>query len=129
MSGKKKIGLLGFSFKAGTDDLRESPIVILAESLLGKGLNLRIYDKNVAMAKLVGANKQYIEEQIPHLSSLLCARVDEVIDHADVVVIGNQSPEFTDAIARCRPGQVVIDLVGLPMPSTGLNATYQGLCW
>jgi GDP-mannose 6-dehydrogenase len=94
-TGKKRIGLLGFSFKAGTDDLRESPIVILAEALLGKGYELRIYDRNVSLARLVGANKEYIDEQIPHLSSLLCETIDEVLDHSDVIVVGNGAPEFS----------------------------------
>src|SRR5687768_12221829 len=91
-TGKPRIGLLGFSFKAGTDDLRESPIVILAEALLGKGRSLAIYDRNVSLARLVGANKDYIEGQIPHLSSLLCDTIDQVIDRSDVIVVGNQSP-------------------------------------
>ncbi|HMF59972.1 MAG TPA: UDP-glucose/GDP-mannose dehydrogenase family protein, partial [Vicinamibacterales bacterium] len=82
-SGAKRVGLLGFSFKAGTDDLRESPIVILAEALLGKGYKLRIFDRNVSIARLVGANKDYITRQIPHLSSLLCEDIDEVLEHAD----------------------------------------------
>src|SRR5713101_6255244 len=93
-TGRKKIGLLGFSFKAGTDDLRESPLVILAEALLGKGLQLRIFDKNVSLAKLVGANKEYIERQIPHLSSLLSDTIDDVINASEVIVVGNSAPEF-----------------------------------
>src|SRR5688500_4871249 len=88
-TGKKKIGLLGFSFKAGTDDLRESPLVILAEALLGKGYALKIFDRNVSLARLVGANKQYIDEQIPHLSRHLCESIDEVIDDCEVIVVGN----------------------------------------
>src|SRR5437867_11697642 len=92
-TGRKKIGLLGFSFKAGTDDLRESPMVILAEALLGKGLSLRIYDRNVSLARLVGGNKEYIENQIPHLSSLLCPSIDEVVDASEVIVVGNQRSE------------------------------------
>ena len=128
-TGKKKIGLLGFSFKAGTDDLRESPIVILAEALLGKGLTLTIYDKNVSMARLVGANKQYIEQQIPHLSSLLCQTIDEVVDHADVIVVGNQSAEFSEGLLRCREDQIVIDLVRLPIEGSKLKADYRGICW
>ena len=128
-TGKKKVGLLGFSFKAGTDDLRESPIVILAEQLLGKGLSLCIYDKNVSLAKLVGANKEYIEKQIPHLSSLLCNTVDEVIEKSEVVVVGNQSPEFCDALTKCRPAQIVIDLVRLPLVGSLLQADYRGICW
>jgi GDP-mannose 6-dehydrogenase len=128
-TGKKKVGLLGFSFKAGTDDLRESPIVILAEALLGKGLSLCIYDKNVSLAKLVGANKEYIEKQIPHLSSLLCNTIDEVIDKSEVIVVGNQAPEFADAIKQCRPDQIVIDLVRLPVYGAAIQADYRGICW
>jgi GDP-mannose 6-dehydrogenase len=128
-TGKKKIGLLGFSFKAGTDDLRESPIVILAEQLLGKGCELCIYDKNVSLAKLVGANKEYIEKQIPHLSSLLCNTVDDVIEKSEVIVVGNQSPEFADAMTRTRKGQIIIDLVRLPVSGPLLQADYRGICW
>jgi GDP-mannose 6-dehydrogenase len=128
-TGRKKIGLLGFSFKAGTDDLRESPIVILAETLLGKGLSLCIYDKNVSLARLVGANKEYIERQIPHLSSLLCPTVEEVIERAEVVVVGNRSTEFADAVVTCRADQIVIDLVRLPIYDALLKADYRGICW
>ena len=128
-TGRKKIGLLGFSFKAGTDDLRESPMVILAEALLGKGYQLCIYDRNVSIARLVGANKQYINEQIPHLSQHLCESIDRVIDESDVIVIGNASPEFSEAVTRCRPDQIVIDLVRLPLDFSRVNAQYDGICW
>ena len=128
-TGKKKIGLLGFSFKAGTDDLRESPIVILAEQLLGKGLSLCIYDKNVSLAKLVGANKEYIEQQIPHLSSLLCDTIEDVIDRSEVIVVGNQSPEFADALTRTQSDQIVIDLVRVPICGSLLHSDYRGICW
>ena len=113
-TGKKRVGLLGFSFKAGTDDLRESPMVILAETLLGKGYAVRIYDHNVLVARLTGTNRDYIEQQIPHLSKLLCESIDEVIDESDVVVIGNAAPEFGEAITRCRPEQSILDLVRVP---------------
>jgi len=128
-TGKKKVGLLGFSFKAGTDDLRESPMVILAEALLGKGYALKIYDRNVSLARLVGANKQYIEEQIPHLSRHLSESIDQVIEESDVIVIGNGSPEFSAAIERCRPHQVVIDLVRIPLDFSKVQAQYDGICW
>src|SRR3954451_4845923 len=128
-TGRKRIGLLGFSFKAGTDDLRESPIVILAEALLGKGYQLKIYDKNVSLARLVGSNKEYIEKQIPHLSSLLCNTVDEVIDQSEVIVVGNQAPEFTEALMKTRKDQIVIDLVRLPIYGSLVPAEYRGLCW
>jgi GDP-mannose 6-dehydrogenase len=128
-TGRKKIGLLGISFKAGTDDLRESPGVILAEALLGKGLSLRIFDKNVSLAQLVGANKEYIDNQIPHLSSLLCDTIDEVVQQSEVIVVGNQSPEFADALTRTSSGQIVIDLVRLPLAGSQVQAEYRGLCW
>jgi len=128
-SGKKRVGLLGFSFKAGTDDLRESPIVILAEVLLGKGYGLRIYDKNVSIARLVGANKEYINNQIPHLSSLLCETIDEVLDNSDVIVVGNAAPEFSDALKRTRPDQLIVDLVRVKTDRAEIPGSYQGICW
>jgi GDP-mannose 6-dehydrogenase len=128
-TGRKKIGLLGFSFKAGTDDLRESPIVILAEQLLGKGLQLAIYDRNVSLARLVGANKEYIEKQIPHLASLLHSSIDDVIGVSEVLVVGNRAPEFSGALSRTRADQIVIDLVRLPTHGTAIPAEYRGICW
>jgi len=128
-TGKKKIGLFGFSFKAGTDDLRESPMVILAESLLGKGYQLSIYDKNVSLARLVGANRSYINEQIPHLSQHLCDTLDEVIETSEVIIVGNGAPEFSEAVARCRPDQIVIDLVRIPLDFSQVRAQYDGICW
>ena len=128
-TGKKNVGILGFSFKAGTDDLRESPIVILAEALLGKGVSLKIYDRNVSMAKLVGANKDYIVKQIPHLSSLLCHSIAEVIEGSEVIVVGNQAPEFAEAVKDCGSDQIVIDLVRLPISGSLLTADYRGICW
>jgi GDP-mannose 6-dehydrogenase len=128
-TGRKDVGLLGFSFKEGTDDLRESPMVILAEALLGKGYRLSIFDRSVSMARLVGANKAYIDGQIPHLSAVLRESVDEVLDRSEVIVIGNRSPEFVEAIGRCRPDQIVIDLVRLPTESVSVLADYRGICW
>jgi GDP-mannose 6-dehydrogenase len=128
-TGKSNIGLLGFSFKAGTDDLRESPLVTLAEQLLGKGLKLKIYDKNVLLARLVGANKDYIDERIPHLSSLLCESIHDVVSQSDVLIVGNKSSEFSEALHHTRPDQIVIDLVRVPVDSTRVQAEYRGICW
>jgi GDP-mannose 6-dehydrogenase len=128
-TGRRTVGLLGFSFKVNTDDLRESPLVVLAEALIGKGLTLRIYDKNVSLSRLVGSNKQYIEQQIPHLSSLLCDTIEEVVEPSDVVIVGNKAPEFVEPVQRCRPDQTIIDLVRLPVSGTLLRANYRGICW
>ena len=128
-TGRKRVGLLGFSFKAGTDDLRESPIVILAEALLGKGYQLCIYDKNVSIARLVGANKEYINKQIPHLSSLLSDSLDEVLDKSDVIVVGNAAPEFSEALTRTRADHIVLDLVRVKTPREQIPGDYRGICW
>ena len=129
-SGSKNVGLLGFSFKAGTDDLRESPIVILAEALLGKGYHLCIYDRNVSIARLVGANKDYINKQIPHLSSLLTESIDDVLARSEVIVVGNGSPEFSEALKRTRPEQTVIDLFRVKnVVREEIPAKYTGICW
>jgi GDP-mannose 6-dehydrogenase len=128
-SGKKRVGVLGFSFKAGTDDLRESPMVTLIETLIGKGLQLALYDRDVSLAKLFGANKQYIEREIPHISQLMRASVDEVVADSEMLVIGNKAAEFKDIESRLRPGQVVLDLVRLFAQPVGEVGAYQGLCW
>jgi len=125
----KRIGLLGLSFKAGTDDLRESPMVILAETLLGKGYTLKIYDENVLLARLTGSNKDYIDRQIPHLSALLCPTLDEVMSTSDVLVVGNQSPKFSEALEHTRANQVVLDLVRIPCNLSRVPAEYHGICW
>jgi GDP-mannose 6-dehydrogenase len=126
---KKKVGILGLSFKAGTDDLRESPLVQLTETLLGKGYEIKIYDRDVSVARLTGANKEYIEKEIPHLSCLLRKSLDEVIDFAEVLVIGNNNSEFKDILTKRRPDQAVIDLVRL-LPDDGrAQANYTGICW
>jgi len=124
----RRVGFLGLSFKGGTDDLRESPIVDVVETLLGKGYDVKIYDSNVSLAKIFGANKEYIEKEIPHLERLMCATLDEVLDHADVVVVGNRSDEFRTAMSRLRDGQRVLDLVRI-VPEPPARGEYHGLCW
>lgn len=108
--GKKKIGILGFAFKAGTDDLRESPVVTLAEHLLGKGFDLKLYDSNVSLAHLIGANRRYIEQHIPHISRLMVGNIDEVIQHAEVLIVGNQNEDYFKALSGLAEDRYVIDL-------------------
>lgn len=127
-TGKKKIGVLGMSFKAGTDDLRESPMVALIETLIGKGLQLAIYDKDVSLARLFGANKEYIEREIPHISKLMRNDLKEVIDEAEVIVVGNRSPEFREIEKMRRDGQKIIDLVRL-FEEKKSGDWYEGICW
>jgi GDP-mannose 6-dehydrogenase len=125
---KKNIGVLGFSFKAGTDDLRESPMVTLIEALIGKGLQLAIYDRDVSLARLFGANKEYIEREIPHIAKLMRPTVHEVLADAEVLIIGNRSPEFREIEPELRSGRVVIDLVRI-FDGRVSDETYQGICW
>lgn len=108
--GKKKVGVFGLAFKANTDDLRESPMVTVVETLIGKGCNVRIYDRNVSIAKLVGANRQYIVEEIPHISSLMVDSVHALSAHADVLVIGSDDREAHQLLDLARPDQVIVDL-------------------
>lgn len=126
--GKRKVGILGFSFKAGTDDLRESPVVELTERLLGKGYDLRIYDRNVSIASIHGANRDYILNHIPHISRLMVPNMDEVLRHANTIVIGNAEPEFHDISTRLTHGQNVIDFVRINS-SRSVAGIYEGLCW
>jgi len=128
-TGRRRVGVLGLSFKAGTDDLRESPIVTLVEMLIGKGLTLSIYDRFVSRAGLIGANRQYIEREIPHIWSLMRENVSEVIDSSDVIVIGNDATEFREAQSDLRKDQVVIDLVRAFDGQTSDGGRYQGICW
>ena len=126
--GSKKVGILGFSFKAGTDDLRESPIVELTERLLGKGYDIRLYDRNVNLAKLVGANRDYILNRIPHISKLMLSGIEEVLDHADTLVIGNGDDDFKNILNKLREGQVVVDLVRINK-ARSQEGKYDGICW
>jgi GDP-mannose 6-dehydrogenase len=111
--GARQLGFLGISFKAGTDDLRGSPVVELIERLLGKGYDIRIYDRNVSVARLVGTNRDYVLNHIPHLSEILEESIETVLDHAKIIIIGNQDPEFARIPERMRPNQIVVDLVGV----------------
>jgi GDP-mannose 6-dehydrogenase len=127
-AGSRQVGVLGLAFKAGTDDLRESPMVEVVERLIGKGYDIRIYDANVNLAKLVGANRSYILEQIPHISELMVSSIDEVLDHARTLVIGNGDPSFRAAAEHPRPGQRIVDLVHIVDRRSDGNG-YDGIGW
>jgi GDP-mannose 6-dehydrogenase len=127
-TGRRNVGVLGLSFKPGTDDLRESPMVTLIEALIGKGMKLSIYDREVELARLFGANKEYIERGIPHISSLLKPRLEDVIDGSDVIVIGKKEDEFRMLSDKLDNGRVIIDLVRM-FDVKAPAASYQGMCW
>jgi len=127
-TGRKSVGVLGLSFKPGTDDLRESPMVSVIETLIGKGLNLAIYDREVEVAKIFGANKDYLERVIPHISRLMKTSMDAVVEQSEVIVIGKQQEEFLALSDKLNNGRIVVDLVRL---FNGVNdkKSYEGICW
>lgn len=128
-SGAKKVGFVGLSFKAGTDDLRESPLVILVEALIGKGFDIKIYDRNVSLSRLVGANKDYIEKGIPHISKLMTGEIQDVIQHSDLIVIGNKAEEVEEVLKSVPDDQKIYDLVRVSECLDGLPQGYEGICW
>lgn len=127
---RRKIGIFGLAFKAGTDDLRESPLVELTERLVGKGFDVKIFDANVSMSRLIGANRAYIRQRLPHLSDLLVEDIDSVLSHGETLIVGSRAPEVVDAVARASADQLVIDLVRLPdaVQLRG-RANYRGIAW
>ena len=127
--GRPRVGMLGLSFKTGTDDLRESPLVMVAKRLLGEGCELRIFDPEVRLSRLLGANRSYIESHIPHLGSLLCDDIGDMLDPSDVILVGLQQPALDAALqARVRADHYLVDLVNLPNRDL-LRCRYEGACW
>jgi GDP-mannose 6-dehydrogenase len=126
---QKKIGILGLSFKAGTDDLRDSPTVKLVESLLGKGCRIKIYDSEVSLARIFGANKAYIEHEIEHISTLMCCRMDEVLEQSDVIVVAKHQDDIVEGLRPYIGKKLVFDLVRVISSSCGQPDKYDGICW
>jgi GDP-mannose 6-dehydrogenase len=126
---QKKVGILGLSFKPGTDDLRDSPTVMLVESLLGKGCKIRIYDSEVSLAKIFGANKAYIEHEIEHISTLVCSRIEEVLQESDVIVVSKHQEEFKRALEPHLGKKKVFDLVRILSRPCRQPENYDGICW
>jgi GDP-mannose 6-dehydrogenase len=128
-AGYGRVGICGFAFKPGTDDLRESPMVGLIEYLVGKGRAVKVYDEHVSLDQLHGANRAYIEQAVPHIARLMVESLDEVVRNSDVIVLGAQTEGVRAALEHVRRDQVVIDLVRVPCNTTSLNGNYRGICW
>jgi GDP-mannose 6-dehydrogenase len=128
-TGLRSIGLVGLSFKGGTDDLRESPFVILAERFIGKGLSLKIYDPHVSLSSLIGANRQYIENTIPHIAKLFCNNPEELIKDCEVLIIGQNDRKFlTKLYDKGREDLIVFDILGV-VRKEKIRGIYRGICW
>jgi GDP-mannose 6-dehydrogenase len=128
-TGRKRVGVLGLSFKSGTDDVRDSPVVPLIETLLGRGYQVRVYDDKVEPEKLVGANKSFLERELPHIASLMRSAIDDVVAQSDVVVVANGSPAFRQVPGLIRQDQVLVDLVGAARVNGEMRGEYAGICW
>jgi GDP-mannose 6-dehydrogenase len=121
--------MIGLSFKTGTDDLRESPLVLIAEQFIGKGLSLLVYDPEVHLSRLLGANRRFIEQHVPHIGSLMREDIESVISASDILVVGLSDPRIFEVLARhVREDQTVLDLVNIPRRET-LRGKVMGLCW
>jgi GDP-mannose 6-dehydrogenase len=127
--GNKRVGLLGLSFKAGTDDLRESPLVTLVETLSGRGYQVRIYDRNVSLSRLLGTNKAFIERELPHVSDMLCDSIEDVLDLSDTIVIGNPDPQFSEVVRELPADKTVVDLVRILPEWYAATDNYHGIGW
>ena len=128
-TGRKRAGVLGLSFKPGTDDVRESPTVALIETLVGRGYHVSIYDEHVDPSRLIGENKASLERELPHIAALMRSSIDEVVNEAEVVVVANGSAAFRRVPSLLRPGQVLVDLVGVARGDGQAGADYDGICW
>jgi GDP-mannose 6-dehydrogenase len=128
-TGYKKIGILGLSFKADTDDIRESPAITLVETLLGRGYHVRIFDENIQLSKLVGANKTYLENELPHIASHLCSSIEELVSQAEAIVITNSTDDFRHIPQLMNDQQTLIDLVGIAKSNENMLSVYEGICW
>jgi GDP-mannose 6-dehydrogenase len=128
-NGRRNVALFGLAFKPGTDDMRDSPLVVLAERLLGKGYTLSIFDRYVKISRLLGKNKQFIEQEIPHLDRLLKDTPEAALDNAEVIVIGHADAETRAAIIQAAPGRRIVDLSGYADLRTAPGADYEGICW
>jgi GDP-mannose 6-dehydrogenase len=128
-TGSKQIGILGLSFKPNTDDLRESPTITLAETLLGRGYKIRIFDENLQLSRLIGANKLFLEKELPHIASLLCTSIEQLVAEAEVVVIANGSKSFQKVPELMKENQILIDLTGVAKTGAAGNENYEGICW
>jgi len=127
-TGRRRAGVLGLSFKPGTDDVRESPSVALIETLVGRGYAVAIYDRDVEPQRLIGANKASLERELPHIAALMRPSIDDVLAESEVIVIANGSPEFRDVRHRVHNGQTVVDLTGIARNGR-TDGRYAGLCW